>query len=209
MTTDMFPHWNYVIEGIIGRIKTVYSQTVTHIPQRVDENGATYACTADDAAYAIFQVETPEGDEVLVELNSSWNVRVHRGELVEFQVDGTQGTAVAGLRQCLTQSRAETPTPTWNPDLPDPNDYLSQWTDVSDTSLQNGFKLQWEEFLADVVAAAIHCLSNFARFATHNRYTDANSPASRTAKVLMDFLLRILEVALMQPRGRANNVSYI
>ena len=156
MTTDMFPHWNYVIEGIIGRIKTVYSQTVTHIPQRVDENGATYACTADDAAYAIFQVETPEGDEVLVELNSSWNVRVHRGELVEFQVDGTQGTAVAGLRQCLTQSRAETPTPTWNPDLPDPNDYLSQWTDVSDTSLQNGFKLQWEEFLADVVAGRKH-----------------------------------------------------
>lgn len=156
ITTDMFPHWNYVIEGIIGTIKTVYSQTATHIPERVDEKGNTYACTADDAAYAIFQVETPSGDQVIVELNSSWNVRVHRKELVEFAVEGTQGSAVAGLRLCETQSRAETPTPTWNPDLPDANDYLSQWTDVSDTSLQNGFKLQWEEFLADVVAGRKH-----------------------------------------------------
>jgi predicted dehydrogenase len=156
MTTDMFPHWNYVIEGLIGQITTVYSQTVTHIPERIDENGNPYACTADDAAYAIFQVETPAGDPVIVELNSSWNVRVHRDELVEFQVDGTQGTAVAGLRQCKVQARTDTPTPTWNPDLPDPIAHMSLWQDVSDTDLQNGFKLQWEEFLADVVSGRKH-----------------------------------------------------
>lgn len=156
ITTDMFPHWNYVIEGIVGRITDVYATTVTHIPERVDENGQTYKATADDAAYAIFSVETPAGDRVVVQLNSSWDVRVHRDELVEFQVDGTGGSAVAGLRGCVTQARGETPTPTWNPDLPDPNAYLTQWTPVTEAELENGFKLQWEEFIRDVVAGRKH-----------------------------------------------------
>jgi predicted dehydrogenase len=156
MTMDMYPHWNYVIEGLLGTIKSVYTQTTTHIPERVDEAGATYRATADDAAYGIFEVRTPADEPVIVQLNSSWDVRVHRKELVEFQIDGTLGSAVAGLRSCLTQSRGETPTPTWNPDLPDPNDYLSQWTDATDTDLENGFKLQWEEFLRDVAAGRKH-----------------------------------------------------
>ncbi len=156
ITTDMFPHWNYVIEGIVGRITDVYATTVTHIPERVDENGQTYKATADDAAYAIFSVETPAGDRVVVQLNSSWDVRVHRDELVEFQVDGTGGSAVAGLRGCVTQARGETPTPTWNPDLPDLNAYLTQWTPVTEAELENGFKLQWEEFIRDVVAGRKH-----------------------------------------------------
>ena len=156
MTTDMYPHWNYVIEGLLGTITSVYTQTTTHIPERVDEHGATYKATADDAAYGIFEVSSPKGEPVIVQLNSSWDVRVHRKELVEFQIDGTLGSAVAGLRSCVTQSRADTPTPTWNPDLPDPNDYLSQWNDVTDTDLENGFKLQWEEFLRDVAAGRKH-----------------------------------------------------
>lgn len=156
ITTDMFPHWNYVIEGLLGTIRTVYAQTETHIDERVDEQGLTYKATADDAAYGIFEVTTPGGEPVVVQLNSSWDVRVHRGELVEFQIDGTQGSAVAGLRRCVTQARANTPTPTWNPDLPDPNDYRSQWTDVTDTDLQNGFKLQWEEYLRDVAEGRTH-----------------------------------------------------
>ncbi len=156
MTTDMFPHWNYVIEGLVGQVRSVYAQTVTHIPQRVDEQGQTYQATADDASFAVFEVVTPAGDPVIVQINSSWSVRVHRGELVELQVDGTAGSAVAGLRHCVTQARSETPTPTWNPDLPDPNDYLSQWTPTGDEDLENGFKLQWEEYLRDVVAGRQH-----------------------------------------------------
>ena len=156
MTIDMYPHWNYVIEGLLGQVKTVYSQTVTHIPERIDENGAPYAATADDAAYGIFQVRSPAGDDVLVQINSSWDVRVHRGELAEFQIDGTCGSAVAGLRTCVVQARDDTPTPTWNPDLPDPHDYLSQWTDVTDTDMENGFKLQWEEFIRDVACGRPH-----------------------------------------------------
>lgn len=156
ITIDMYPHWNYVIEGLLGTINTVYTQTQTHIGERVDEGGKTYTATADDAAYGIFQVTSPAGDPVIVQLNSSWDVRVHRGELVEFQIDGTLGSAVAGLRSCVTQARKDTPTPTWNPDLPDPNDYPSQWVDGTDTDMENGFKLQWEEFIRDVAAGRKH-----------------------------------------------------
>jgi predicted dehydrogenase len=156
ITIDMYPHWNYVIEGLLGTIDTVYSQAATHIGERIDEGGKAYKATADDAAYGIFQVTSPQGDPILVQLNSSWDVRVHRGELVEFQIDGTKGSAVAGLRGCVTQARTDTPTPTWNPDLPDPNDYMSQWVDATDTDMENGFKLQWEEFIRDVAAGRKH-----------------------------------------------------
>ena len=157
MTTDMYPHWNYVIEGLLGEIKTVYTQTATHIPERIDENGAAYKATADDAAYGIFQVASPDGDDILVQLNSSWDVRVHRKELVEFQVDGTLGSAVAGLHSCEVQSRANTPTPTWNPDLPDPHDYSSMWTPAGESGdLENGFRAQWEEYLRDVASERKH-----------------------------------------------------
>lgn len=156
MTTDMYPHWNYVIEGLLGEIKTVYTQTATHIGERVDENGVTYKATADDAAYGIFQVVSPAGDEIVVQMNSSWDVRVHRKELVEFQIDGTQGSAVAGLRNCEVQARADTPTPTWNPDLPDPHDYCAMWKPAGDADLDNGFKLQWEEYLRDVASGRHH-----------------------------------------------------
>ena len=153
MTTDMFCHWNYVLEGILGQVKTVTAKTVTHIPTRWDESGKEYAATADDAAYGIFDVTTPGGDDVVAQINSSWAVRVFRDELVEFQVDGTHGSAVAGLRECRAQHRAHTPKPVWNPDLPVTEPFRDQWLDVpANGDLDNGFKLQWEEFLTDVVA---------------------------------------------------------
>ena len=157
MTTDMFCHWNYVLEGILGSVKTVNAQTVTHIPTRWDEQGEEYAATADDAAYGIFEIETPGGDPVVAQINSSWAVRVYRDELVEFQVDGTHGSAVAGLRRCVAQQRAHTPKPVWNPDLPATEPFRDQWQDVpANAELDNGFKLQWEEFLRDVVAGRPH-----------------------------------------------------
>src|SRR6478736_10261162 len=114
MTTDMFCHWNYVLEGIIGEVKSVNAKTATHIPARWDEAGKEYKATADDASYGIFELETPAGDEVIGQINSSWAVRVYRDELVEFQVDGTHGSAVAGLNKCVAQQRAHTPKPVWN-----------------------------------------------------------------------------------------------
>ena len=157
MTTDMFCHWNYVLEGILGAVKTVNAQTTTHIPTRWDEQGKEYAATADDAAYGIFEIETPGGDPVVAQINSSWAVRVYRDELVEFQVDGTHGSAVAGLRKCVAQQRAHTPKPVWNPDLPVTEPFRDQWLEVpANADLDNGFKLQWEEFLRDVVAGRPH-----------------------------------------------------
>jgi predicted dehydrogenase len=142
---DMFPHWQYLLEDLFGPITAVYARNVTHVPQRWDESGAPYDATADDAAYAVLEFASGAFGSA----NSSWTVRVNRRELLELQVDGTSGSAVAGLRNCAIQHRVSTPMPVWNPDLPDPVDYLSQWTDVPDNVVfDNGFKAQWELFLA-------------------------------------------------------------
>ena len=142
---DMFPHWQYLLEDLLGPITAVYARNVTHIPRRWDESGAPYDATADDAAYAVLEFASGAFGSA----NSSWAVRVNRRELLELQVDGTGGSAVAGLRNCAIQHRVSTPMPVWNPDLPDPIDYQSQWTDVPDNvPTGNGFKAQWELFLA-------------------------------------------------------------
>jgi predicted dehydrogenase len=144
---DMFPHWQYLLEDLFGPVAAVYARHVTHLPRRWDESGNPYDVTADDAAYAVLEFESG----VVGSVNSSWAVRVNRRELVELHVDGTHGSAVAGLRNCAVQHRVSTPMPVWNPDLPDPIDYLAQWTDVPDNEVfDNGFKVQWELFLAAV-----------------------------------------------------------
>ena len=123
----------------------------THIPRRVDERGRAYDATADDAAYAIFELD----GGIVAQINSSWTVRVHRDELVEFQVDGTHGSAVAGLRNCRIQHRGATPKPVWNPDLPATENFRDQWQVVPDNEeFDNGFKVQWEAFLRHVVEDA-------------------------------------------------------
>ncbi len=157
ITVDMFCHWNYVLEGILGDVKAVTAKAATHIPTRWDEQGREYVVTADDASYGIFEVETPAGDPVIAQINSSWATRVYRDELVEFQVDGTHGSAVAGLTKCVAQHRSHTPKPEWNPDLPVTESFRDQWLEVPDNAdLDNGFKVQWEEFLRDVVAGREH-----------------------------------------------------
>ncbi|GAB7041910.1 MULTISPECIES: Gfo/Idh/MocA family protein [Catenuloplanes] len=147
IVVDMFPHWHYVLEQIFGEVKSVTAQISTHVPTRWDESGTAYDATADDAAYGIFEL----AGGVIAQINSSWAVRVYRDELVEFQVDGTEGSAVAGLRNCRIQHRATTPKPVWNPDLPVTEDFRSQWQVVPDNDeFDNGFKAQWELFLRHV-----------------------------------------------------------
>ncbi|MBU8811860.1 Gfo/Idh/MocA family oxidoreductase [Mycolicibacterium goodii] len=153
ITVDMFCHWNYVMEGILGKVETVTAKAVTHIPTRWDEGHRPYPVTADDAVYGIFEI----AGGIVAQINSSWAVRVFRDELVEFQVDGTHGSAVAGLRRCRAQHRAHTPKPVWNPDLPVTEAFRDQWLEVPDNAdLDNGFKLQWEEYLRDVLAGRAH-----------------------------------------------------
>lgn len=148
IVTDMFCHWRYVMDDLFGPVRSVYCQAATHIPERVDEQGRTYQATADDAAYAIFELD----GGIVVQFHSSWATRVHRQELVEFQVDGTEGSAVAGLVDCVVQHRSMTPKPVWNPDLPVQDDFRAQWQPVPDNEdFGNGFKRQWELFLRHVV----------------------------------------------------------
>ncbi|MGW1038277.1 Gfo/Idh/MocA family protein [Streptomyces sp. NPDC002547] len=151
IAVDMFPHWDYVLHELFGRVRSVQALVTTHVPRRWDENGKPYDATADDAAYAVFELE----GGVIAQINSSWAVRVHRDELVEFQVDGTEGSAVAGLRGCRVQHRSATPKPVWNPDVPAADAFRDQWQEVPDNAeFGNGFKAQWELFLRHVYADA-------------------------------------------------------
>jgi predicted dehydrogenase len=146
---DMFPHWHYLLEDLFGPVSSVYARQSTHLPRRWDEAGEPYEVTADDAAYAILEF----AGGAIASVNSSWAVRVNRRELLELQVDGTHGSAVAGLRNCAVQHKVSTPMPVWNPDLPDPLDYQAMWTDVPDNAaFDNGFKAQWEQFLRAAAA---------------------------------------------------------
>jgi predicted dehydrogenase len=144
---DMLCHWQYVLSNLFGQIKAVSCLGATHIPERCDEQGVPYKATADDAAYTTFELE----DGIIAHINSSWNVRPYRDELFTLQVDGTLGSAVAGLRGCKVQSRVNTPRAIWNPDIPDPLAYRDYWMDVPDNQkFENGFKVQWEMFLKHV-----------------------------------------------------------
>lgn len=145
---DMLCHWRYVVDNLFGEVKSVSCLGATHIPERIDENGKRYEATADDAAYATFVTERG----IVAHFNSSWCVRVRRDDLLTLQVDGTHGSAVAGLRECRTQSRVNTPKPVWNPDLPQPIDFFAGWQEVPDTvAYDNAFKAQWERFIRHVV----------------------------------------------------------
>lgn len=145
---DMLCHWRYVLDNLFGEVRTVSCLGATHIPKRVNEQGETYSCDTDDAAYATFELD----GGIVAQINSSWAVRVRRDDLVTFQVDGTHGSAVAGLTKCWTQHRVNTPKPVWNPDQPQSIDFFQTWDEVPDTrQFDNGFKAQWEMFLRHVV----------------------------------------------------------
>jgi predicted dehydrogenase len=145
---DMLCHWRYVLDNVFGSVKAVSCLGATHIPERRDEKGQPYACTADDSAYATFELE----GGIIAHFNSSWAVRVRRDDLLTIQVDGTKGTAVAGLRDCWIQHYGSTPRPTWNPDIPQPINFFDGWQKVPEQdTYDNAFKRQWEMFLRYVV----------------------------------------------------------
>ncbi|MBP7749326.1 MAG: Gfo/Idh/MocA family oxidoreductase [Planctomycetes bacterium] len=146
---DMFAHWRYVLDNLFGRVKAVSATAATHIARRWDEEGRPYECTADDAAYAVFELE----GGIVAQFNSSWVTRVRRDDLLTIQADGSKGSAVAGLRKCFIQPLAATPRPVWNPDVDNPIDFRAGWSEVpSHGEHANAFKAQWELFLRHVAA---------------------------------------------------------
>ena len=152
---DMICHWRYVLDNLFGEVQSISCLGATHIPQRWDESGKPYTATADDAAYATLELKGHQGERVIAQVNSSWTTRVRRDDLVTFHVDGTHGSAVAGLTDCRAQSRVNTPRPVWNPDVRQTMNFFDQWQDVPDTeTYDNGFKIQWEHFIRHVVEDA-------------------------------------------------------
>lgn len=151
MILDMVCHWRYVLDNLFGAVKSVSCLGATHIPERWDESGKPYKATADDAAYATFELE----GGVIAHMNMSWVTRVYRDDLVTFNVDGTLGSAVAGLHDCMIQPRNATPRPVWNPDQKQTIDFRSTWQKMPDNqAYDNGFKTQWEMFIRHVVEDA-------------------------------------------------------
>ena len=145
---DMLCHWRYVLDNLFGNVEGVFCLGATHISERVDEQGKTYKCTADDAAYAIMTL----AGGIVAQFNSSWVTRVRRDDLLMIQVDGTKGSAAAGLRDCWTQPYGNTPKPVWNPDIPNPIQFYEGWNKVPEQELfDNAFKVQWELFLKHIV----------------------------------------------------------
>ncbi len=145
---DMLCHWRYVLDNLFGKVKGVFCLGATHIPERIDEEGKPYIATADDSAYATFELE----NDIIAHFNSSWVTRVRRDDLLTLHVDGTRGSAVAGLRECWTQHYGNTPKPVWNPDIAQPINFYEGWSKVPEQEhYDNAFKAQWELFLKHVV----------------------------------------------------------
>ncbi len=145
---DMLCHWRYVLDNLFGEVKAVSCLGATHVPTRWDEKGNAYECTADDSAYATFELE----GGIIAHFNSSWCVRVRRDDLFTMQVDGSKGSAVLGLRDCWIQHYGSTPRPVWNPDIPSTINYFDGWQKVPEQdTFENAFKVQWELFLRHLV----------------------------------------------------------
>jgi predicted dehydrogenase len=148
---DMLCHWRYVMDNLFGSVQSVSCLGARHIPERWDEQGQRYDADADDTAYSTFQL----AGGIVAQINSSWCTRIKRDDLVTFHVDGTHGSAVAGLTSCVTQHRVNTPKPVWNPDVPNQIDFQANWENVPDVEVfGNGFRAQWEMFFRHVVEDA-------------------------------------------------------
>ncbi|MBN2024010.1 MAG: Gfo/Idh/MocA family oxidoreductase [Pirellulales bacterium] len=148
---DMFCHWRYVIDNLFGPIGSLVARGSIDVPRRVDERGREFDCTADDSAYGIFALD----DGVTIQFNSSWCTRVRRDDLLVLQVDGTEGSAVAGLRECHVQHDSFTPKPVWDPDVEQPINFYANWEKMpNNRAFDNAFKVQWELFLAHVALDA-------------------------------------------------------
>jgi predicted dehydrogenase len=147
MILDMMPHYWYMLADLFGAPTSLVCHGVTQIPERWDERGKPYQATADDGFFAIAQLE----GGAVAQIISSWCVRVRTDDIIVMQIDGTGGSAVAGLRDCWIQPHAATPKAQWSLDVAEPVDFYKDWQRVPDTSpYVNAFRIQWERFIRHV-----------------------------------------------------------
>ena len=147
LVLDMYPHWRYLLTSLIGPIKAVSCRKVTQIPRRVDEAGQPYDVDVEDEVFATFEFESG----AFAQVTSSWATRVKRDDLIQIQIDGTLGSALAGGHKCFVQSLAATPKPAWNVEAPQAMDFDTQWQEVPDVDpLKNSYRHGWEQFLRHV-----------------------------------------------------------
>jgi len=148
LTLDMYPHWRYVLEGILGPIQRVVTAASTAIPERRDETGAPYRVDVEDASLTLAEL----ANGVIGSIICSWATRVRRDDLLTLQIDGTAGSAIAGLHRCWIQTSAETPlVKHFNPDRDLGIDYRADWKEVAGRgSYINPYRMGWEKFLRHV-----------------------------------------------------------
>jgi predicted dehydrogenase len=150
LTMDMYPHWRYVIESILGPIRRIVAATATAIPRRADESGDRYDVDVDDTSLTLAELDNGAVGTIVC----SWATRVRRDDLLTFQVDGTGGSAIAGVHRCWTQSAGDTPDVRHiNPMVDIGFDYRRDWKEVPGPAVHtNPYRIGWERFLRHVVA---------------------------------------------------------
>lgn len=145
---DMYPHWRYVVEGIVGPIKRVVSAAWTAIPERLGEDGKPYSVDTDDSNATLIELESGAFGTI----TSTWATRAKGDDLVTFHVDGTEGSAVAGIHRCNVQALSQTPTVRFDPNTDHNRDYHADWSPAPhDPPFTNGYRMGWEAFIRHVV----------------------------------------------------------
>jgi predicted dehydrogenase len=150
LTMDMYPHWRYVIESILGPIRRIVAATATSIPQRADEIGTRYDVDVDDTSLTLAEL----ANGAIGTIVCSWATRVRRDDLMTFQIDGTGGSAIAGLHRCWAQSAGDTPDVRHINPMVDINfDYRRDWKEVSGpVDSTNPYRIGWERFLRHIAS---------------------------------------------------------
>lgn len=151
LTLDMYPHWRYVIECLLGPIRRVAAATATAIPERINERGERYRVDVDDTSLTLAELANGAVGAIVC----SWATRVRRDDLLTLQIDGTGGSAIAGLHRCWMQSAADTPTVRhFNPSVDIGADYRADWKEVAGAAYTNPYRIGWENFLRHVATGA-------------------------------------------------------
>jgi len=107
-------------------VKAVSCLGATHIPRRWDEAGRPTSATADDSAYATFELE----GGAVAHFNSSWAVRVRRRRSAHAAGGWHQGQRRGRPAPMLDSALRRHAAARVEPDVESPLDYFEGWQKV-------------------------------------------------------------------------------